>query len=77
MIKKKKLACDLLASIPLHKYKALIVSLDVQGEDSLHFDRLKYLLEQSSNCKDFNNFTMQTWKNQMWVTAIIGFLEND
>lgn len=53
----KQLACDLLASLPLDKYEALITSLDVQGEENLQFDRLKYLLLQFSDREAFNDST--------------------
>ena len=52
-----QLACYLLASLLLHKYKVLINSLDAQDEDNLQFDRLMYLLLQSFNHESFNDST--------------------
>ena len=48
-ITNKKLACNLLASLPLDKYEVLITSVDVQDEDNLQFNRLKYLISQFSH----------------------------
>ena len=74
MITDKQFSCDLLARFPLNKYEALITSLDVQGEDNLQFDRLKYLLLQSSNHKAFNDSTRktakQTFQNQMQLQPL-------
>ena len=62
----KQLACDLLVNIHLDKYEALIAPLDVLDDDSLQFDRLKYLLLQSSNYEAYNDSTAkQTLQNQI------------
>ena len=71
----KQLACDLLVNLRLGKYKVLTISLDMQCEDNLQFDRLKYQLLQSSGHEAFSDSTANlTFQNQMseynhWVTG--------
>ena len=43
-ITNQQFECDLLVSLPLDKYEALIIALNMQGKANLQFDRLKYQL---------------------------------
>ena len=80
MITDKDLAYYLLASLPLNKYEVLITSLYLHGEDNLEFDRLKYLLLQSSDHETFNDFTGKDGKasfSKSNGTTTSGFLESE
>ena len=61
-ITNKQFVWDLLSSLPLDKYEAVITSIDVQSENNLQLDRLTYLPLLSSDSEAFHDSTSKNSK---------------